>query len=99
MVAFTFARYTRRSAEALRIARDRGAATIVMTDTPSSPVAGEADLALHVRVASASFQHSYVAAVSVLNALVVGWTLRAPDRTVASLEAIEALLPADAFLR
>mgnify|MGYP006199050105 CR=1 FL=1 len=28
-----------------------------------------------VQVASASFQHSYVAAVSVLNALVVAWTL------------------------
>lgn len=99
LFAFAFPRYTRRSAEALRIARQRGAATIVMTDAPSSPMAGEAALSLHVRVASASFQHSYVAAVSVLNTLVVGWTLRAHERTVASLDALEDLLPNDAFLR
>jgi DNA-binding MurR/RpiR family transcriptional regulator len=98
MFAFSFARYTRRSLEALRLARDRGATTIVMTDAPTSPVVGHGDLVLNVRVASASFQHSYVAAITVMNALVAAWALRAPDRSLASLEAIEAVIPPDAFL-
>jgi DNA-binding MurR/RpiR family transcriptional regulator len=95
---FTFARYTRRSVDALRLARSRGAITVLMTDSVSAPVAGEADHSLHVPVGSASFHHSYVAALSLMNALVVGWTLRAPERTVRSLEAIEELLPQEEFL-
>ena len=98
LFAFTFARYTKRSREALRLAHARGAKTVVMTDSPTAPVIAEGDLVLNVRVASASFQHSYVAAVTVMNALVTAWTLRAPQRTLASLEAIEAVIPPDAFM-
>ncbi len=98
LFAFTFARYTRRTVDALRLARARGAATVVITDSMSAPPAREADLSVHVKVASASFQHSYTAVVSLMNALVVGWTLRASDRTVRSLEALEAVLPAGEFL-
>lgn len=98
LVAFSFARYTRRTIDALRLARARGATTVAITDAPGSPAVAEADRALHVHVASASFQHSYAAAVSLLNALVVAWTLRAPERTVRSLEAFEAVLPEGEFL-
>lgn len=98
LVVFGFARYTRRSLEALRLARTRGAATIVVTDAPTSPVVAEKDLVVTVRVASASFQHSYAAAITVMNAMVAAWALRAPERSLASLEAIEAVIPPDAFL-
>lgn len=98
LVAFSFARYTRRTIEALRLARARGATTVAVTDAPTAPAVAEADRALHVQVTSASFQHSYAAVVSLLNALVVAWTLRAPDRTLRSLEALEAVLPEGEFL-
>jgi DNA-binding MurR/RpiR family transcriptional regulator len=98
LVAFTFARYTRRTLEALRLARTAKATTVVITDSLLAPAVAEADLSLHVAVASASFGHSYTAAVSLMNALVTLWTLRAPERTMRSLEAIEALLPRDDFL-
>ena len=98
LVAFSFARYTRRTIEALRLARGRGAATVAITDALTAPAVAVADLSLHVQVASASFQHSYAAVVSLLNALVVAWTLRAPDRTLRSLEALEAVLPEGEFL-
>jgi len=98
LVAFSFARYTRRTIEALRLARGRGATTVAITDALTAPAVAEADLSLHVQVASASFQHSYAAVVSLLNALVVAWTLRAPERTLRSLEALEAVLPQDEFL-
>lgn len=95
---FAFARYTRRSVDAQRLARARGAVTVLMTDSLSAPLPCESDHSLHVPLASASFHHSYVAPLSLLNALVVGWTLRAPERTVRSLEAIEELLPDEDFL-
>ena len=98
LVAFSFARYTRRTIEALRLARGRGATTVAITDALTAPAVAEADLSLHVQVASASFQHSYAAVVSLLNALVVAWTLRAPERTLRSLEALEAVLPEGEFL-
>ena len=98
LVAFSFARYTRRTIEALRLARGRGATAVAITDALTAPAVAEANLSLHVQVASASFQHSYAAVVSLLNALVVAWTLRAPERTLASLEALEAVLPEGEFL-
>lgn len=98
LVAFSFARYTRRTIEALRLARVRGATTVAITDALTAPAVAEADLSLHVHVASASFQHSYASVVSLLNALVVAWTLRAPERTLRSLEALEAVLPEGEFL-
>ncbi len=98
LVAFSFARYTRRTIEALRLARGRGATTVAITDALTAPAVAEADLSLHVHVASASFQHSYASVVSLLNALVVAWTLRAPERTLRSLEALEGVLPEGEFL-
>ncbi|MBA2665458.1 MAG: MurR/RpiR family transcriptional regulator [Trueperaceae bacterium] len=98
LFAFTFARYTRRTLEALRLARMQGAATVVVTDALAAPAVAETDHSLHVRVDSASFQHSYTAVIGLMNALVVAWTLRAPERTLGSLEALEAVLPHDDFL-
>lgn len=98
LVAFSFARYTRRTIEALTLARGRGAATVAITDALTAPAVAVADTSLHVQVVSASFQHSYAAVVSLLNALVVAWTLRAPERTLRSLEAFEAVLPEGEFL-
>lgn len=93
VAAFSFARYTRRAVEALRLARERGATTIAVTDAPLTPAASVAEHVLVVPVASHAFNHSYVAAVALIDALVLGWTTRAEARTLASLEAFERVLP------
>lgn len=95
VLAFSFARYTRRAVEALRLARERGATTIAVTDAPLAPAASVAEHVLVVPVASHAFNHSYVAAVALIDALVLGWTTRAEARTLASLEAFERVLPTD----
>ena len=98
MFVFTFSRYTARSRDAVRFARSRGATTVVMTDGPNSPAAAESEYVLDIQVATASFQHSYVAAISVMNALVAAWTLRAPERSLESLESLESVIPEGSFL-
>lgn len=98
LFAISFARYTRRSVDALRVARGRGATTVVLTDSLLAPPVAEADLSLHTKVASYAFQNSYVAAVGMMNALVVAWTLRAEERTLRSLRELEELLPHEEFI-
>ncbi len=93
LLVFSFARYTRRAVDALRLARGRGAATIAVTDAPLAPAAGDAEHVLVVPVASHAFNHSYVAAVALIDALVLAWATRAEARTLASLEAFERVLP------
>jgi len=98
MVVFSFARYARRATDALELARGRAASTIAITDSPLSPPARAAERALVVGVASLAFQHSYVAAVAVINALLALVTLADEARTMASLADFERVLPADELL-
>lgn len=98
LLAFSFARYTRRAVDALHLARANGAATIAVTDAPLAPPAGAAEHALVVPVASHAFNHSYVAAVALIDALVLAWASRAEARTLASLESFERVLPAGDLL-
>lgn len=97
VLAIAFARYTRRTVEALELAKGRGAVTVALTDSLLSPSAQVAHYSLHAAVSSYSFFNSYTAAVTLINALVVGWSVRAERRTLASLEALEQVLPQGDF--
>ena len=98
VLVFSFARYTRRAVDALRLARARGATTIAVTDAPLAPAAGASEHVLVVPVASHAFNHSYVAAVALIDALVLAWATRAEARTLASLETFERVLPTGELL-
>lgn len=98
LVVFSFARYARRASDALDLARRRGAHAVAITDSPLSPPARAAQRALVVGVGSLAFQHSYVTAVAVINALIALVTLADEARTLASLDAFEQVLPADDLL-
>lgn len=98
VLVFSFARYTRRAVDALRLARARGATTIAVTDAPLAPAAGASEQVLVVPVASHAFNHSYVAAVALIDALVLAWATRAEARTLASLETFERVLPTGELL-
>jgi DNA-binding MurR/RpiR family transcriptional regulator len=56
--------------EALAVARERGATTVAIVDTPASPLAEVADHVLITRTASVSFFQSAIGPLAVLNALV-----------------------------
>jgi len=71
MVGISFPRYSRRTVEAMRYAKDQGAATIALTDSAASPLAAFADHTLTARSDMASFVDSLAAPLSLVNALIV----------------------------
>jgi DNA-binding MurR/RpiR family transcriptional regulator len=98
LVTFAFQRYTRRTVEAMEFARKRGARTVTITDSLASPAAQIADVTLVAHVRSESFFNSYVAAVSLINALVAAVVSEKFETAREALERIEELLPEEDFL-
>lgn len=96
-VAFAFVRYTRRAVDLVRLARDRGVRTIVITDSLTSPASREADHVLCAAVTTQSFHNSYVSAVSYINAIVTAIATKARDRVTRSLRDIDAIVPLEEF--
>ena len=76
MIGISFPRYSQRTVRALNFARDRGADVIAITDAPSSPLAKFATNLLLARSDMASFVDSLTAPMSVINALIVGVTMK-----------------------
>ena len=70
-IGLSFPRYSKRTIKAMRYASDRGAAVIGITDTPVSPIAKLADIALCAKSDMVSFLDSLVAPLSLVNALIV----------------------------
>jgi DNA-binding MurR/RpiR family transcriptional regulator len=99
LVTFAFVRYTRRTVALAQLARFRGARVIVITDAVTAPAARTADVVLRTAVQSLSFHNSYVAATSLINALVAAVATQARDRAAASLKAVDAVMPSEEFER
>ena len=71
IVGVSFPRYSRRTVKAMQFAHDRGAATIALTDSETSPLAPISTLTLLAKSDMASFVDSLVAPLSIINALIV----------------------------
>lgn len=71
MVAITFPRYSRVTINAVKFAKDRGAAIIALTDSELSPLYQLADVSLLVPSEMLSFVDSMVAPISIVNALLI----------------------------
>lgn len=89
LLAISYPRYTRWTVESIRFARERGAATIAITDSQLSPAAQGADIALIARSDSITFGNSYVAPMLVVDALVGVIVSLNPEESVGRLDAIE----------
>jgi DNA-binding MurR/RpiR family transcriptional regulator len=89
LVAISFARYTRQTYEVLVQAKERGARTIVITDKATSPLAQQGDVALVARTDLKSIIESYVAPLSLVNALVTLIASRNPRRSMRRLAQFE----------
>lgn len=91
MVGISFPRYSSRTVQALSFARDRGATTIAITDSETSPLAPISRYTLTARSDMASFVDSLVAPLSLVNALLVAVSQRKNEdlaRTFHTLEEI-----------
>lgn len=71
LIGLSFPRYSRRTVQAMRYAKDRGATAIAITDSKASPLAEIADVSLLAKSDMASFVDSLVAPLSLMTALIV----------------------------
>ncbi len=71
LIGIAFPRYTKRSIEAMEFARSQGAALVAITDGPLSPLHSTADICLMAKSDMSSFVDSFVAPLSLINALLI----------------------------
>jgi DNA-binding MurR/RpiR family transcriptional regulator len=91
VVAIGFAPYAPPTIEILVVARRRGARTLAITDTATSPLAAQADVTLVGRTHQRSVVDSYTAPLSLINALVTLVASRDRPRAVQRLREFERL--------
>lgn len=70
VIGLSFARYTKNTVEAVSFAKDRGTKVIAITDNMLSPLIPYAHIALCARSDMPSFIDSFVAPLSLINALI-----------------------------
>ena len=71
VIGISFPRYSKRTVQALRFARDRKATVVAITDSAASPLAESATHTLLAKSDMASFADSLVAPLSLINALIM----------------------------
>jgi RpiR family transcriptional regulator, carbohydrate utilization regulator len=90
LVAISFRRCLKVTVDALLGAKDRGVATLAVTDSPTTPLARFADRSLLASIASPSFTGSYAAPMALLNSLLVACAHLRPEASLASLAGTQA---------
>ena len=85
LIAISFGRCLQDTVNSVIRARDSGVPTFGLTDSDKTPIARFCDSAWITSIASPSFQGSYVAVVSAINALLVACAQIHPQRSLASL--------------
>ena len=91
LIAISFPRYSKRTLRAMEFARDVGAKTIAITDGKSSPLFPLADVPLFARSNMVSFIDTLVAPLSLVNALIVAVSEKAPGDLYANFERLERI--------
>lgn len=89
LISASFPRYSSRTAKATLYAKSRGAKTIALTDSLSSPIARHADYVLLAQSDMASFVDSLVAPLSLVNALIVAVGLRKKEEVEKTFTELE----------
>lgn len=85
LVAFAFPRYTERTLQAMRIARESGGRVLCLTDSAAAPPAALGDVVLAAAIDATTFQNSYVAAMALCEALLASVALADLPGTVTAL--------------
>lgn len=91
LLGISFPRYSRRTVEAMRYARERGATVAAVTDSSTSPLATIARHTLLIKSDIASFVDSLVAPFSVMNALIVAIAMKKRGAVADHFKALEEI--------
>jgi DNA-binding MurR/RpiR family transcriptional regulator len=89
MIAISFGRCLRETVEAVQRAHGRGVPTFGITDSSTTPIAVHCDDYLLASTSSPSFTGSYVAAMGLLNTIIVACAHLRPKRALAMLSRTE----------
>jgi DNA-binding MurR/RpiR family transcriptional regulator len=90
-IGVTFSRYSTRTLDAARYAKQSGARVVAITDSMSAPIAAVSDLVLAARSDMASFADSLVAPLSVVNALIVAIGMEKSGEIAAIYQKLEGI--------
>lgn len=90
-IGITFPRYSKRTANAARYAKQNGAKVIAITDSDLSPIAQTSDHLLLARSDMASFVDSLVAPLSLINALIVAVGMKKKEEISSTYERLEQI--------
>ncbi len=91
MIGISFPRYSSLTVKAFRYASERGAKVIAITDHIASPLTKFADNILIARSDMTSFADSFVAPMSVINALIVAVGINRKDYVAESYRRLEEI--------
>jgi DNA-binding MurR/RpiR family transcriptional regulator len=91
VIGVSFPRYSRRTVQALRFARDRMARVIAITDCAASPLVESAHHTLLAKSDMASFVDSLVAPLSLVNALIVAVSRKKQGELAHTFETLEKI--------
>lgn len=91
VIGISFPRYSNRTINAMKYARDRGAETLGITDTKASPLSDYADVCLFAKSEMVSFLDSLVAPMGLINALIVAVGTRDREHTRQTFNDLEAI--------
>jgi DNA-binding MurR/RpiR family transcriptional regulator len=91
VIGISFPHYTRRTVEILGYARERGAKIVAITDSVLSPLARYADVTLTARSDINSFIDSFVAPLSIINALIVAVSEKDREGVLHTLAGLDEL--------
>ena len=91
LIAISFPRYSRRTIKTMQYAHSIGATIIAITDGMASPLTELADISLCARSDMISFLDTLVAPLSLVNALVVAVSEKAPGDLYENFERLERI--------
>ncbi|MCL2079254.1 MAG: MurR/RpiR family transcriptional regulator [Oscillospiraceae bacterium] len=91
LIAISFPRYSRRTIKTMQYSRNVGAKIIAITDGLASPLTELADISLCARSDMISFLDTLVAPLSLVNALVVAVSEKAPGDLYENFERLEKI--------
>ncbi len=91
VIGISFPRYSSRTVNGMKFARDQGATTIAITDSEASPLAATSTYTLTARSDMASFVDSLVAPLSLVNALLVAVSRKKNDDLSNTFQKLEKI--------
>ena len=90
-IGISFPRYSTRTVEGMKFAKQKGAYVIAITDSTLSPLSECADSTLVARSDMASFADSLVAPLSLINAVIVAASMRKKEEVSEHFSQLEAI--------